>query len=292
MVSCCAPMTRAWHVDRRQFLRPVPSRQAGVGADAQLAGPLHGHVDRRVDVGEGAHHRVRPVRNRHPQHVVDVVLLVQQLHVPGVLDVAAGLERLDLGQRAGVHGRHQHLLGVGVVGRDAGHHVGDHHPAQVLLVVQRVLDGQQPAPRLPVQHESGPVEPERPADLLHLVDEAVQVPQRRLLRLVAKTGPELVVVVVLDPRAGQVTVAGLQVLVRRPRPAVQEQHPQPRVVAGALHPHPVRSLRRVHRDHPGASAQRVLPAGIVQIPVHGSPPEASPAPDRIMPVPSGVLPQE
>ena len=200
------------------------------------------------------------------------MLLVQQLHVPGVLDVAAGFQRLDLGQRTGVHGRHQHLLGVGVVGRDAGHHVGDDHPAQVLLVVQGVLDGQQPAPRLPVKDKIGPVQPERPTDLLHLVHEAVQVPQRRLLRLVAKTGPELIVVVVLDPRAGQVAVARLQVLVRRPGPAVQEQHPQPRVVAGPLDPHPVRPLRRVHADHPGAPGQHVLPAGTVQVPAHDAPP--------------------
>jgi tRNA-2-methylthio-N6-dimethylallyladenosine synthase len=107
------------HVDRGQFPGPVPVRQAGVRADAQLAGSLHGHVDGRVDVGEGAHHRIRPVRHRHAQHVMDVVLLVQQLHVPGVLGISARLKRLDLGQRGLVHGRHQHLLGVGVIGRDA-----------------------------------------------------------------------------------------------------------------------------------------------------------------------------
>src|SRR4029077_2431506 len=118
-----------------------------------------------------------------------------------------------------------------------------------------------------------PVQPERLADLFYLVDKAVQVPQRRFVRLVAKTRTELVVVVVLDPRAGQVAVARFQVLVRRARPAVQEQHPQPRVVAGPLDPHSVRPLRRIDADHPGTAAQHVLPAGVVQVPAHDAPPK-------------------
>jgi hypothetical protein len=46
----------------------------------------------------------------------------------------------------------------------------------VLLVVQGVLDGEQPAPRLAEQDEVAGVQPERTADLLHLVDEAVELP--------------------------------------------------------------------------------------------------------------------
>ena len=152
-------------------------------------------------------------------------------------------------------------------------------------MVQRVLDGQQPAPRLPVEHEVVPVQPERLADLLHLVDEAVQLPQRRLVRLVAVTGAELVVVVVLDPRAGQVAVARLQVLVRRPGPAVQEQHPQPRVVADPLHPHPVRALRRVDAGSSGRRRSARPPGRSCPGTRSSMPPEACPAPDRIMPVP-------
>ena len=135
----------------------------------------------------------------------------------------ARLERLDLGQRSLVHLRHQHLLGVSVVGRDARHHVGDDQPAQVLLVAQGVLDGQDPAPGVAVEHEVVPVQPERPADLLDLVDEPVELPQRRLVRLVAVARAELVVVVVLDPGRGEVAVAGLEVLVGRARPAVEQQ---------------------------------------------------------------------
>ena len=92
-------------------------------------------------------------------------------------------------------------------------------------MAQGVLDREHPAPRLAEEDEVVPVQPEREADLLDLVDEAVQVPQGRIVRLVAVRRAELVVVVVLDAGAGQVAVARLEVLVRRARPAVQEQHP-------------------------------------------------------------------
>ena len=44
------------------------------------------------------------------------------------------------------------------------------------------------------------VQAQRPADLLDLVDEAGQIPQRPVVGLVAAERPELVVVVVLDAR--------------------------------------------------------------------------------------------
>ena len=103
-------------------------------------------------------------------------MLHQQFHVFRVVGLAPGLERLDLGQHRLVHLRHQHLLGVVVVRRDAGHHAGDDQSAQVLLVVQRVLDGQDAAPGVAEQDEVVPIQPERLTDLLHLIDEAVQVP--------------------------------------------------------------------------------------------------------------------
>jgi hypothetical protein len=199
---------------------------------------------------------------------MDVMLLVQQFHVPGVGEVPAGLERLDLGEGRLVHPRHQHLLGVGVVGRDAGHHVGNDQPAQMPLVAERVLDRQDPAPGLPVQDEAVPVQAQRAPDLLHLVDESVQIPQRRIVGLIAEARAKLVVVVVLHASAGQVAVAGLQVLVRRSWPAVQQQEPQARIVAHPLDPHPVPAGGRVDRDQPRAAAQRVIPAGRIQITAH------------------------
>src|SRR6185312_5330160 len=98
-----------------------------------------------------------------------------------------------------------------------------------------------------------------------LADEPVQVPQRRLLGLVAEPGPELVVVVVLDARVRQEAVARLQVLVRGARAAVQEEHPQARVVADPLGPDTERALGRFHRDLPGAAAQYVVPARVVEV---------------------------
>jgi hypothetical protein len=69
-------------------------------------------------VGETSLHRIGPLIWRHAQHVADVVLLVQQLHVPRIVRVARCLQRLDLGQRPLVHLRHEHLLGIRVVRRD------------------------------------------------------------------------------------------------------------------------------------------------------------------------------
>ena len=53
------------------------------------------------------------------------------------------------------------------------------------------------------QEEVVGVEAERLAHLLDLVDEPVDLPQRRLVRLVAVRRSELVVVVVLDAGGGR-----------------------------------------------------------------------------------------
>jgi hypothetical protein len=53
------------------------------------------------------------------------------------------------------------------------------------------------------------VEPQGHAHLLHLVHEAWNFPQRRLVRLVAVERAELVVVVVLDAGGREVAVEGL-----------------------------------------------------------------------------------
>ena len=135
----------------------------------------------------------------------------------------------------------------------------------MLLVLQRVLGREDAAPGVPEQEEVLPVQPQRLADLLHLVDEARQLPQVRLVRLVAAEGAELVVVVVLDPRRRQIAVEGLEVLVGRARPAVQQQQPHRRGVADALGPDPEGALRRLDRDHPHAAAQDVVAAGGVEI---------------------------
>ena len=256
------------HLDRREVSGPVPVREAGIGADAEFARALHRHVNRRVDVVEPALYRIWPVGHGHPQHVMDVVLLEQQLHVPRVFRLARCLKRLDLGQCRLVHLRHQHLLGVGVVGRHAEHHVGDDKAAQVLLVAQGVLGGEDAAPRLAVEDEIAGVQPECPADLLDFVHEAVKVPQRRLGGLVTATRAELVVVVILHAGGRQVAVAGLQVLMGCAGPAVQQQHFEIGIVAGPLHPDAVTACRGADRDQPGAAAQHIVPAGVIQVTAH------------------------
>jgi hypothetical protein len=188
------------HLDPVEVRGAVPVEEDA--AETELARTLHRHVDVGVDVGERPHHRVGPLRDRHPAHVVAVVVLEKQRFVRRVVGCARRLQPLDLGESGLVHGRHQDVLGVGVVRAPAGHHVGDHQALEVLLVRQRVLHRQHPAPRLPDHHEVVRVEPEREAHLLDLADEPVDRPQRRVVGLVAVVGAELVVVVVLDPGRG------------------------------------------------------------------------------------------
>ena len=118
---------------------------------------------------------------------------------------------------------------------------------------------------MPEQKEAVPIQPQRLADLLHLLHEARQLPQVGLVRLVAIEGAELVVVVVLDPRRGQIAVEGLEALVGCARSTVQQQQPHRRRVADALRPDPKRALRRIDRDQPDTTAQDVVAAGIVEI---------------------------
>ena len=72
----------------------------------------------------------------------------EKLHVARVVVLADRLQRLDLRQGLLVHLRHQHLLGILVVRRDARHHVRDDESPEVLRVLQRVLDGEDAAPRV------------------------------------------------------------------------------------------------------------------------------------------------
>ena len=76
---------------------------------------------------KAAHHRIGQLDGRHAQHVMDVVVRLSNSSGFRVLDVPGCFQRLDLSRYRLVHLRHQDLLGIGVVGRDAGHHVGDDH---------------------------------------------------------------------------------------------------------------------------------------------------------------------
>ena len=71
------------------------------------------------------------------------------------------------------------------------------------------------------QEEIRTVEPQRDPHLFDLVHEARNCPQVRDIRLIAVMGPELIVEVVLDAGARQVSITRLEVLVSAARPAVQ-----------------------------------------------------------------------
>lgn len=106
-----------------------------------------------------------------------VVVLVEELHVARVLDIAGGLERLDLAQRVLVHRGLEHVPGVRVVRGDVGHHVGDREPLERVRMREGILDREDPAPGLPVQHEAVPLKAEGLPNLFDFVDEAVELPQ-------------------------------------------------------------------------------------------------------------------
>jgi hypothetical protein len=74
------------------------------------------------------------------------------------------------------------------------------------------------------------------AHLLYFFYEPRHLPQVRLVRLVAVVGAELVVVVLDAGIGGEVAVEGLEILVRRSRPSVQEQHLHRRGIADPLGP--------------------------------------------------------
>jgi hypothetical protein len=127
-------------------------------------------------------------------------MLHEQFFITRVLGFAGRLQLLDLGEGVLVHLRHQNPRHVLVIGRDAGHHVGNDQALEILLMRQRILQGKQTAPRLAIQEEVVPVQAEGGADLLHLVHEAVDLPQIGVVGLVTVVRAELVVVVILDTR--------------------------------------------------------------------------------------------
>ena len=103
-------------------------------------------IDLRIDVAEAAVHGVRPFLGRHAQHVMDVVVLHQELHEARVLIILRSFERLDLGKRRLIHRGLQDLLCVVVVLLAAGHHVGDDEALEVLLMGEGVFHRQDSAP--------------------------------------------------------------------------------------------------------------------------------------------------
>src|ERR1700678_4765550 len=88
---------------------------------------------------------------------------------------------------------------------------------------QRVLGGQEPAPRVAEQEEAVRTEAQRRLNLIDLVDEPLEIPQRKVIRLVAVGRSQLVVVVVLDPGGREEAVHGFEVLVRAARAAVEQE---------------------------------------------------------------------
>src|ERR1700746_1087913 len=105
------------------------------------------------------------------------------------------------------------------------------------------------------------VELERLANLLYFLHEARQLPETGFIRLVAVRRSELIVVVVFDPGAWQITVERLEVLVSHPWSAMEEQDLDPRIVADALGPDVERALRCLNRDESDTARENIVAAG-------------------------------
>src|ERR1700722_14419111 len=105
------------------------------------------------------------------------------------------------------------------------------------------------------QEEVVRTEAQRSTNLIDLVDEPPEIPERRILRLVAVGRSQLVVVVVLDPGGREEAVHGLEVLVRAARTAVQQEQLAVRVVANSLRPDRKGPRRRLDRHHPRAARE-------------------------------------
>src|SRR6266566_6660393 len=103
------------------------------------------------------------------------------------------------------------------------------------------------------------------AYLLDLIDESIDLPQVRIIRLVAVRGAQLVVVEVLDARRREVAVASLPVLVSRGWPAVKQQHLGLWVVSDTLGPDLEVALGGLDRDHLDATAEIIVTAGVVEV---------------------------
>ena len=107
----------------------------------------------------------------------------------------------------------------------------------MLLVRERVLHREDPAPGLPVEDEV--VARSRPSAARTCSTSSTKRSsshKRRLVGLVAAARAELVVVVVLDAGGGKVAVEGLEVLVRGPGPPWSSRTLQVGVVADPLRP--------------------------------------------------------
>ena len=109
------------------------------------------------------------------------------------------------------------------------------------------------------------VESKGDTHLLDLVDEAVELPEVGVIRLVAVERAKLIVVVVLDTCRRKVGVGRLEVLVGRGRAAVQKQQLRGGVVAEALGPDMELPFRGGDRDPPRAAAEDVVPTGVIQV---------------------------
>ena len=124
----------------------------------------------------------------------------------------------------------------------------------MLLVLERVLDREHRAPRLAVQVEV--LETERGPDLFDLLPEALDCPERLVVRLVRVGGAELVVVAELDSRLRQEVLEALEVLVVEARAAVERQHLD-RTRAQLFRPHLVLAVDGNHADARGLDLDRL-----------------------------------
>src|SRR6266545_1558899 len=205
------------HSDLPETLGDVPLAQRA--GDVEFAWPVHRPVDEPVPLDEV----------ERAQHILGP--LVQTADVPLVEDQAGVLVLLQIG-RPRLLVPAQRLLHIfrelgaettrlGDPLRNARRRARQDEARKAGRLRERVLHGEHPAPRAP--EEVDPVEPELAPDGADLVHEQLDRVEGRILGEIGLPAAELVVEDRAPARPGE-RLERLEVVMRRTRPAVEEQH--------------------------------------------------------------------
>ncbi len=118
----------------------------------------------------------------------------------------------------------------------------------MLLVAQRILNRQNPAPGVTEQEKIAAIESQGLAHLLHLIHKTLDLPEISVIGLAAVMRTQLIVEIELDSRLGQKTVQHLEILVGAARPAMEQQQLDVRTRTAATCPNIKRAVSSPNRN--------------------------------------------
>ena len=191
-----------------------------VAGDLKLTFALHLVIDFEVGEAEGTRDGLGPGLDAADHFGIEV--FHHDAFVLGVVVVLFGFERVESGEF--LRREKRVLEGDAALdsGLDAGCHVGDDEAAEMLLVLERVVDSKHAAPGVAIENEV--VEAKAAADFFDLFDVAGQGPERGVVRDVGVSAAQLVVVVDLNAGLRQKGLHGFEIAVGKAGTAVEEQN--------------------------------------------------------------------